>query len=52
MFNDGKAMRLGYKKVDVQMDSTIIVQTINNYSVANASGWGLTRKIQFFLILD
>jgi ribonuclease HI len=44
--------RLGYKKVDVQMDSTIIVQTINNYSVANASGWGLTRKIQFFLILD
>jgi ribonuclease HI len=44
--------RLGYKKVDVQMDSTIIVQTINNYSVANASGWGLTRKIRFFLILD
>jgi ribonuclease HI len=46
------ARRLGYKKVCVQMDSTIIVQTINNYSVANAPGWGFTKKIRFFLSFD
>jgi hypothetical protein len=29
------ARRLGYKKIEVKMDSTIIMLTINNNSVAN-----------------
>jgi hypothetical protein len=46
------ARRLGYKKIEVKMDSTIIMLTINNNNVANVLRWGLTKKIIFLMSLD
>ncbi|GAU30604.1 hypothetical protein TSUD_392950 [Trifolium subterraneum] len=46
------ARSMGFNKLEVQMDSEIIVSIINKHGHGNVSGWSIIKKIRSLLSLD
>jgi ribonuclease HI len=46
------ARSMGFDKLEVQMDSEIIVSIINKHGYGSVSGWSIIRKIRSLLSLD
>jgi ribonuclease HI len=46
------ARSMGFNKLEVQMDSEIIVNIINKHGQGSVSGWSIIKKIRSLLSLD